>query len=113
MSECSKQVSGIALVARRQHDLDQGHLDYHVYAGSQLVGRIYEIAPGHWRWAINSVMFDATTDIQGAGYAASLEDAQSCLRPVFERWLAWALAVPASDLKYGPLDRNLKAIGVR
>ena len=58
-------------------------------------------------------MFDATTDIQVAGYAASLEDAQSYLRTVFERWLAWALAVPTSDLKYGPLDRNLKAIGVR
>ena len=56
MSESSKQVSDIALVARRQPDLDQGHLDYHVYAGSQLVGRIYEIAPGHWKWAIKSVM---------------------------------------------------------
>ena len=113
MSESSKQVSDIALVARRQPDLDQGHLDYHVYAGSQLVGRIYEIAPGHWKWAINSVMLDATTDIQGGGYAASMEEAQSSLRPSFERWLAWALAVPASDLKFGPLDRNLKAIGVR
>ena len=56
-------------------------------------------------------MFDATTDIQGGGYAASMEEAQSCLRPVFERWLAWALAVPACE--YGPLDRNLKAVGVR
>ena len=59
------------------------------------------------------MMFDATTDIRVAGYAATMEEAQSCLRPVFDRWLAWALAVPTSDPKYGPLDRNLKAIGVR
>jgi hypothetical protein len=87
----------------------------HVYAGSQIVGRIYQQArsPDRWRWAINSVMIDSTAGAGMAGYAESMEDAQRLLRPAFDRWLAWALAIPPSDLKHGPLERNLKAIGVR
>ena len=105
----------VELVARRQPDLDQDFANYHVFAGGQIVGRIYLQArsPDQWRWAINSVMIDSTAGAGMAGYAESMEDAQRMLRLAFERWLAWALAIPPSDLKHGPLERNLKAIGVR
>lgn len=105
----------VELVARRQTDLDQDFANYHVFAGSQIVGRMYQQArsPDRWRWAINSVMIDSTAGAGMAGYAESMEDAQRLLRPAFDRWLAWALAIPESDLKYGPLDKNLRAIGAR
>jgi hypothetical protein len=82
---------------RRQTDLDQGYADYHVYAGSQIVGRIYQQArsPDQWRWAINSVMIDGTAGAGMAGYAESMEEAQRLLRPAFDRWLEWAQAIPA------------------
>jgi hypothetical protein len=70
-------------------------------------------SPEQWRWAINSVLIDSTAGAGMAGYAESMEDARSHLRHAFERWLAWALAIPPSDLKYGHLDRNLRAIGLR
>jgi len=103
----------VELLARRQPDLTQGYSDYHVYAGAQIVGRIYQAGPEQWCWAINSVMIDSTAGAGMAGYAESLQEAQRLLRPAFDRWLAWALAIPESDLKHGPLNRNLKAIGVR
>lgn len=103
----------VELVARRQPDLDQGYPDYQVYAGAQIVGRIYQSSPTQWCWAINSVMIDSTAGGGMSGYAANMEEAQRRLRPAFDRWLVWALAIPPSDLKYGPLDRNLKAIGMR
>jgi hypothetical protein len=34
----------VELVARRQTDLDQDFANYHVFAGSQIVGRIYQQA---------------------------------------------------------------------
>ena len=59
-------------------------------------------------------MIDSTAGAGMAGYAESMEEAQRLLGLAFDRWLvAWALAIPGSDLKYGPLDRNLKAIGIR
>jgi hypothetical protein len=105
----------VELVARRQPDLDQGHPDYSIYAGAQLVGHIYQQArsPEHWRWAINTVMIDNTAGAGMAGYAPSMEEAHRSQRSAFDRWLSWALATPQSDLKYGPLDKNLRAIGVR
>jgi hypothetical protein len=103
----------VVLVARRQPDLDQGFPDYHVYAGGQTVGRIYQSAQEQWCWAINCVMIDSTAGGGMSGYAASMEEARRRLRPAFDRWLSWALAIEPSDLKYGPLDRNLRAIGLR
>ena len=46
----------VELGARRQPDLDQDFANYHVFAGGQIVGRIYQQArsPDQWRWAINS-----------------------------------------------------------
>lgn len=101
------------LVARRGPDLDQGYPDYSIYAGAQLVGRIYQARDDQWNWAINSVMIDATAGAGMSGSARSMSDAQAAFRPAFDRWLQWALAVPEADLKYGPLDRNLKAVGAR
>jgi hypothetical protein len=106
-------VSRVELVARRRPDLDQGYLDYGVYAGEQLVGRIYQMRSDQWTWAINTVMIDATAGAGMSGHAASMSQAQAALRLAFNRWCDWALAMPESDLKYGPLDRNLKAIGLR
>jgi hypothetical protein len=58
-------------------------------------------------------MIDSTAGAGMAGYAESMEDARQMLRPAFDHWLEWALAIPQSDLKYGPLDKNLRAIGAR
>jgi len=60
----------VELLARRQPDLTQGYSDYHVYAGAQIVGRIYQAGPEQWCWAINSVMIDSTAGAGMAGYAA-------------------------------------------
>ena len=105
----------VVLVARRQPDLDQDFANYYVFAGGQIVERIYQQArsPDQWRWAINSVMIDSTAGAGMAGYAASMEEARRLLRQAFDRWFAWALAIPPSDLKYGPLDKNLGTIGMR
>jgi hypothetical protein len=105
--------SGIELVARRRPDLDQDYPDYGVYAGEQLVGRIYQTREDQWVWAINTVMIDSSAGAGMAGYAPSMEEAYRSLRSACDRWLSWALAIPQSDLKYGPLDKNLRAIGVR
>jgi hypothetical protein len=106
-------ISRVQLVARRMSDLEQTFPDYGVYAGAQLVGRIYQSRAGQWNWAINNITFDATVGRRMSGYATSMAGAQAALLPAFNRWLDWALAIPRKDLKYVPLDRNLKAIGVR
>ena len=113
MLEDGRTVTRIDLIARRQADLDQGYPDYHVYAGAQLVGRIYQMDAMQWFWGINTVMIDATAGAGMSGYAASLEEAQTRFRPAFDRWLALAVAIPLSDLKRAVIDRNLKAIGLR
>ena len=103
----------VRLVARRMSDLDRAYPDYGVYAGPQLVGRIYQTRSEQWNWAINSITVDATVGCRMSGYAASMPEAQAALLPAFNRWLEWALAIPRTDFKYAPVDRNLKAIGVR
>ena len=49
----------IDLIAKRQVDLDNGHPDYHVYAGKQLVGRIYKTnltgAGDQWVWGVDAL----------------------------------------------------------
>ena len=49
----------IRLVAKRQDDLPGGKPDYLVYAGSQLVGRIYQThltgSSETWFWGINGL----------------------------------------------------------
>lgn len=92
----------VELVARRQPDLDQGYADYHVYAGSQIVGRIYQATPAQWCWALNSLMIDSTAGAGMSGYAASMEEARQMLRPAFDRWLTWALAISPTESEIRP-----------
>src|SRR5215207_3904038 len=73
--------SRIELVARRQEDLRQGHLDSHVCAGQQLVGRIYhthfvktEIS---WFWRINSLTVDLSVGAVMSVFARDLLDAKA------------------------------------
>ena len=46
----------IELIARRKEDLHNGHPDYYVYAGTQLVGRIYRThlnaTADQWFWGV-------------------------------------------------------------
>jgi hypothetical protein len=81
----------VELVARRQADL-HGRADYFIYAGLQIVGRIYQQPDGgRWIWSINSITSDATVGERLAGYADSLEEARQNLRNAFERWMTWRL----------------------
>lgn len=110
-------VPRIELVPRRQEDLQGGNPDYHIDAGALRVGRIYRThfhsASEGWRYGVNGVMVDFTVGVPLQGYAASFEDAKSKLREAFDIYLAWALALPQSDLKFPRVDRDLKAMGAR
>lgn len=106
-------MSRIDLIAKRREDLDGGRPDYAVYAGEQLVGRIYQSHNDGWLWSINTVLTDARIGGVLQGYASDLPTAKSHLRAGFDAWLAWALRVPASDPKFPALDRQLRAIGIR
>jgi len=108
--------SRIELVARRQEDLRQGHLDSHVCAGQQLVGRIYHThfvkTANSWFWGINSLTVDLSVGAVMSGFARDLLDAKAQLRAAFDRWLEWAEAMPKDDLKYPSIAAELKAMDV-
>lgn len=102
----------INLVAKRQEDLHNGHPDYHVYAGRQLVGRIYRTdltASQHqWLWGVNGVTYDISLGTVMHGYATDLADAKARLRGAFGRWLLWARAIPETDLKHPHIAEELR-----
>jgi hypothetical protein len=102
----------IELVAKRQDDLEGDRPDYSVYAGEQLVGRVYcqvkRSDVEEWFWSVNALTVDRTIGIAMHGYAADLDDAKDKLRAAFEAWLLWARAVPLSDLKRPHVEEELK-----
>jgi hypothetical protein len=103
----------IVLVARREKDLQDGQPDYSIWAGEQRVGRIYRKHRSGdrelWFWGINSVICDLTVGASTQGLdATSFEDARARFRKAFDRWLAWALAIPRGDMKYEPVSAQLK-----
>ena len=85
-----------------------------VYAGQQLVGRIYHThfvkTANGWFWGINSVTVDLSVGAVMSGFARDLLDAKAQLRAAFDRWLAWAEAMPKDDLKYPSIAAELKAM---
>jgi hypothetical protein len=103
----------IDLVPRRQPDLGEGRLDYHVYAGEQLVGRFYESSPGVCFRGLNPVMYDSTVDWPMKGHVASIEDAQPSMRRAFDVWLPWALRIAPGDPKFSRVDQDLRRVGAR
>ena len=111
---CASVISRVALVARRQADLSQGYPDFHVYAGSQLVGRIYQThfsstAEG-WFWGVNALTVDLSVGAVMHGYAAGFSESKTKLRAAFDRWLEWAEAMPKDDPKYPSIAAELKAM---
>ena len=64
----------VALVAKRQEGLHGGKPDYFVYAGSQLVGRIYQThlkgSSENWFWGINGLTVDVTVGAVMQGHAS-------------------------------------------
>jgi hypothetical protein len=107
--------SAIKLVAKRQEDLHNGHPDYQVYAGSQMVGRIYQThltaTRDQWFWGVNAVTFDTSVGAVMHGNAAGLDDAKTKLRAAFERWLIWAKSLPVTDLKHPHIAEELRNMG--
>jgi hypothetical protein len=99
----------------RQEDLQGGHPDYHIYAGTQLVGRIYRHVMlsdrQQWFWGVNAVLLDATIGRPMHGYATDLDDAKHKVRQAFDAWLAWALSIPGDDPKHQRLAQQLAAAG--
>jgi hypothetical protein len=104
----------IELIARRQPDLHGGHPDYFVFAGEQLVGRIYQThftsTSEGWFWGVNGLTVDSTVGAVMHGYALSFRDARAKLRTAFDRWLEWAMAMPAEDLKHCAIAAGLRAM---
>ena len=96
-------VERVGLVAKRQKELHGGKPDYFVYAGSQLVGRIYQThmtgSSENWFWGVNSLTVDVTVGAVMHGHASDLLDAKAKLRTAFNRWIEWAEAMPRDDLK--------------
>ena len=104
----------IELFAMRQKDLHSGKPEYHVYAGAQLVGRIYQThlsGSENWVWSVNAVTLDMTIGAAMHGYATGLYDAQAKLQAALERWLAWAQTIPLTDLKYPHIQAELRKMG--
>lgn len=103
----------IDLVARR--DQESGALDFHIYAGEQRVGRIYQYhkisTSETWWWGLNTICIDATFPPPMKGYTHTFEEARAAFRSAFDRWLIWAGAVPKWDLKRAHIDENLRKIG--
>jgi hypothetical protein len=97
----------------RQEDLQGGHPDFHIYAGTQRVGRIYchvmMSDRQQWFWGVNSVLLDATIGKPMHGYADDLEDAKRKARDAFEAWLVWAQSIPGDDPKHQVLAQQLAA----
>jgi hypothetical protein len=108
--------TGISLVPRRSGELAGGGEDYAIYAGEQLVGRIYRgtLAKQResWFWGLNTVFTDGR---QGPmyGQAETRDAARQRLRERFETWLAWALAVPETHPSFGTIDAQVRRIGAR
>jgi hypothetical protein len=103
--------SSTHLIAKRQKDLQGGWPDYAVYAGEQLAGRIYQMHDKSWFWGVNALTVDMTVGAVMHGYATGLDEAKAKLRAAFERWLVWARAVPASDLKHPRIAAELRNMG--
>jgi hypothetical protein len=65
------------------------------------LSRIYLLhqtsATASWWWGINTITFDSTVGDPMKGYAETLPTAQAEFRAAFDRWLAWALALPKWD----------------
>lgn len=103
----------IELVAKRQDDLQQGKPDYLVYAGEQLVGRMYRMNPFDetWFWGVNGVTVDMSVGAVMHGYANGIDDAKAKLRVAFDRWLVWAKGLPAADRKHLLVSAELARIG--
>ena len=81
----------VALVAKRQGDHHGGKPDYWVYAGSQLVGRMYLThltgSSDNWFWGINGLTVDLSVGAVMHGHASGLNDAKAKLRAGFDEWL--------------------------
>jgi hypothetical protein len=106
------RLNHIDLIPRRQEDLHGNRPDYLVYAGAQLVGRIYQThlsgLGASWFWGVNGLTVDMTVGATMHGHAADLQDAKAKLRTAFDRWHQWAMAMPADDLKHPRLAAELK-----
>lgn len=108
-----ESVPDIQLVPRRQPNLQGDYPDYHVYAGEQLVGRIYQSHNKGWNWAINSVSFDDTVGWTMHGHTPDMAQAKYCLRLAFDKYLPWALAIGKDDPKFRRVDQDLRRMGAR
>jgi hypothetical protein len=99
----------------RQENLQGGHPDYYVYAGTQHVGRIYRHVlmsdRQHWFWGVNTVLHDSTIGRPMHGYADDLNDAKRKVREAFDAWLVWAQSIPSDDPKHPVAARQLAAAG--
>jgi hypothetical protein len=105
----------IDLVAKLNRSCDRP--DYDIFAGEQLVGRIYLMHvtsnTESWCWGLNTITFDSSIGPpeMTRGYSDSLAKAQASFRVAFDRWLEWARALPSWDLKHKKVWRQLKNMG--
>jgi hypothetical protein len=103
----------IELIAKLDHSRDRP--DYGIFAGPQLVGRIYQHYQASksesWWWGLNTITFDSTVGDPMTGYTDSLPKAQAAFREAFDRYLEWALALPQWDLKKTAVTAQLKKMG--
>jgi hypothetical protein len=108
-------VQHVELRPVRHEDLQGGNPDYYVYAGTQLVGRIYRHVmmadTQQWFWGVNAVLHDSTIGRPMHGYATDFDDAKRQVRSAFDAWLVWAQAIGNSDPKHRLLAGQLAAMG--
>jgi hypothetical protein len=105
----------VEIVAKLDRTKDRP--DYAIFAGKQLVGRIYRVylssTTETWWWGLHTITFDSSMGPPETtkGYTNSLPWAQESLGAAFDHWLAWARAVPRGDMKYERISVELKTIG--
>jgi len=73
----TRRLSHIDLVPQRQDNLQGGKPDYLIFAGAQLVGRIYQSHLSglgeSWFWGVNGVTVDMTVQATMHGHATDLQ----------------------------------------
>jgi hypothetical protein len=77
-----------------RHGVYKNDIDYSVFSGEWLIGRIYESKgfPEAVRffWSLHGVVLTRPLDIHTSGHAPTLEEAKAQFQKSWEAWKTWA-----------------------
>ena len=77
-----------------QGGLYKDSIDYSVFSGDWLIGRIYErrrFSPDiRWEWSVHGIVPRRSPRIRSNGCSGSLKEAKAELQKCWDAWKAWA-----------------------